>query len=245
MGSTYQELQEKKWKKHFDELVKFQKKSGKLYPKPNDNWSSLYNWAKNQRRLYRNDKLKSHRLKMLESAKFPWKTENMTFEDRVKQLLAYKKKNGTLHVSQVAYTKDSENHRLSRWVNEMRRLYNENRLPIHRIQRLNRIGFIWNMEDEQFSGNLSKLKRFFKSNGHFDVPQTGRTKKLGSWVAQIRSRGLVKKHHIQALNDFGFIWEGKYKRRQKARDIMQEVDMKKFLKKKKEKAKTKARAKNN
>jgi len=138
----------------------------------------------------------------------------------------------------VAYEKDSEMHKLSRWVNEMRRLYNENRLPLDRIQKLNRIGFIWNMEDEQFSDNLGKLKRFFKKNGHFDVPQTGRTKKLGSWVAQIRSRGLVKKHHIQALNDVDFIWEGKYKRRQKAREIMQEVDMKKFLRKPSAKKKT-------
>jgi hypothetical protein len=231
MSSTYQELQDKKWTKHFDELLKFQKKTGKYYPKPNDDWSSLYNWAKNQRRLFRNGKLKSHRLKKLESANFPWQTENMTFDDRVRQLLKYKKEHGTLHVSQVAYKKGSEQHKLSRWVNEMRRLYNENRLPLNRIQKLNSIGFIWNMEDEQFSENLGKLRRFLKKNGHFDVPQTGRTKKLGSWVAQIRSRGLVKKHHIEALNEIGFVWEGKYKRRQKAREIMQEVDMKKFLRK--------------
>jgi len=238
MGSTYQELQDKKWMKHFDELLKFQKKTGRYYPKPNDDWSSLYNWAKNQRRLFRNGKLKSHRLKKLESVNFPWKTENMSFEDRVRQLQQYKKDHGTLHVSQVAYEKESEMHKLSRWVNEMRRLYNENRLPLDRIQKLNRIGFIWNMEDEQFADNLGKLKRFSRKNGHFDVPQTGRTKKLGSWVAQIRSRGLVKKHHIQALDDIGFIWEGKYKRRQKAREIMQEVDMKKFLRKPSSKKKT-------
>jgi hypothetical protein len=238
MGSTYQELQDKKWMKHFDELLKFQKKTGRYYPKPNDNWSSLYNWAKNQRRLFRNGKIKSYRLNKLESVNFPWKTENKSFEDRVKQLKQYKRDHGTLHVSQVAYEKESEMHKLSRWVNEMRRLYNENRLPLDRIQKLNRIGFIWNMEDEQFSENLGKLKRFSKKNGHFDVPQSGRTKKLGSWVAQIRSRGLVKKHHIQALNDINFVWEGKYKRRQKAREIMQEVDMKKFLRKPSAKKKT-------
>jgi len=241
MGSTYKELQETKWKKHFDELLKFQKETGKLYPKPNDGWSSLYNWAKNQRRLFRRGNLKPARKKLLESVDFPWKTESMTFEDRVRQLLKYKKQHGTLHVSQVAYDKESELHKLSRWVNEMRRLYNENRLPIQRIQKLNKIGFIWNMEDEQFSENLSKLKRFHKKHGHFDVPQTGKTKKLGSWVAQIRSRGLVKKHHIEALNEMEFVWEGKYKRRQKAREIMQEVDMNKYLKKNRGTKRQKAR----
>ena len=53
---------------------------------------------------------------------------------------------------------------------------------------------------------------------------------MASRVAQIRSRGLVKKHHIEALNEIGFVWEGKYKRRKKARKVMQEVDIKNYLK---------------
>ncbi len=236
MSSTYQDHQDKKWKTHFDELIRYQKETGEKYPKPNTGWNSLYNWVKNQRRQYRSGVLKPLRSDLLSSIDFPWRTDNMTFEERVKQMLAYKKKHNTLHVSQVAYGKGSENHKLSRWVNEMRRLYNENRLPLDRIQRLNAIGFIWNMEDELFSKNLAKLKRFHKKHRHFDIPQTGKTKKLGSWVAQVRSRGLVKKHHIQALNEIGFIWEGKYKRRNAARKVMQEVDMKNYLTKKKKKS---------
>ena len=232
MVSSYQDHQDKKWIKHFDELKAFQKKTGKKYPKPNDGWNSLYNWAKNQRRQYRSAKLPSHRKAILNKIGFPWQTDTKSFDERVKQLLAYQKLHGTLHVSQVSYGKDTEDHKLSRWVNEMRRLYNENRLPLERITRLNQIGFIWNMEDEQFSINLSKLKRFHSKTGNFDVPQTGKSRKLGSWVAQVRSRGLVKKHHIQALNDIGFVWEGKYKRRKKARKTMQEVDLKSYLKKK-------------
>ena len=119
MVSTYQELQDKKWKKHFDELLKFQKKTGNHYPKPNDGWSSLYNWAKNQRRLYRTGKLMSQRLKMLESAHFPWKTENMSFEDRVRQLLQYKKKHGTeyrikIDTSKVLNTKKNFHNKIDK-----------------------------------------------------------------------------------------------------------------------------------
>ena len=235
MSSTYQDHQDKKWKTHFDALIRFQKETGENYPKPNTGWNSLYNWAKNQRRQYRSGVLRPSRSDFLSSIDFPWRTNNMTFEERVKQLLVYRKKHRTLHVSQVAFNTGSEDHKLSRWVNEMRRLYNENRLPLDRIQRLNRIGFIWNMEDELFSKNLAKLRRFYKKQGHFDIPQTSKTKKLGSWVAQVRSRGLVKRHHVQALNEIGFIWEGKYKRRHEARKIMQEVDMKNYLTKKKNK----------
>ncbi len=231
MAISYQLQQDKRWQEHFEELNNFQKETGKKYPKANDGWNSLYNWAKNQRRQYRSGKLREDRALKLEKSGFPWKTDNKSFLERVKQLVRYQKDIGTMHVSQVKYEKGSENHRLSRWVNEMRRLYNENRLPIDRINKLNRIGFIWNMEDEQFSKNLTKLKRYNQKYGHFDIPQTGKTKKLGSWVAQIRSRGLVKKHHIDALDDIGFVWEGKYKRRKEARKTMQEVDIKHFLQK--------------
>lgn len=232
MTPSYQAHQDKKWYSHYLKLIQFQKDTGKTYPKPNDGQNTLYNWAKNQRRQFRASKLPEGRRIELEKVGFPWKTDNKSFQDRVKQLIQYQKKHSSLHVSQVSYDKNTEDHKLSRWVNEMRRLYNENRLPLDRIAKLNRIKFIWNMEDEQFSINLAKLKRFYSKNDNFDIPQTGKTKKLGSWVAQIRSRGLVKKHHIQALNDIGFVWEGKYKRRKKARKTMQEVDINSFLRKK-------------
>ena len=114
----------------------------------------------------------------------------------------------------------------------MRRLYNENRLSIDRINELNRIGFIWNMEDERFAQNLKKLKRFYKQHGHWDVPQAGRTKKLGEWVAQIRCRGLAKKHYVKALNEAGFVWEGKKIRLRKAKAAMKNIDFEKNLKSK-------------
>ena len=167
---------------------------------------------------------------MLDKIKFSWVNTNSTFDQRVKQLLAYEKQHGTLHVSQVAYSKDSENHKLSRWVNEMRRLYNENRLSIERINRLNKIGFIWNMEDERFSRNLNKLKRFHKQHGHWDVPQAGRVKKLGEWVAQVRCRGLAKKHYVKALEDAGFTWEGKKIRLRNAKSTMTNIDIHSNLK---------------
>lgn len=231
MAATNKSYQDAKWRQKFEELKEFQSETQKLYPNPGDNWNPLYNWVKNQRRLFRQGKLPVERKRLLDSVNFPWKTDNMSFDERVSQLIKYKKTHSTMHVSQVAYEKDSEYHRLSRWINEMRRLYNENRLPMDRIEKLNSIGFIWNMEDEHFAENLSRLKRFQKKYGHFDVPQSGRYKKLGSWVAQVRSRGLVKKHHIQALNEIGFVWEGKYKRLKKARDTMKEVDFVNYIKK--------------
>jgi len=232
MALKKRKLQEQIWMGHYDDLKKFQKKTGLEYPGPHDGESKLYHWCKNQRRFYKSGKMPEHRKELLDKIGFRWVTLNTTFDQRIEQLLEYERQNGTLHVSQVRYPKDSANHKLSRWVNEIRRLYNENRLPLERINRLNKIKFIWNMEDERFSQNLAKLKRFKKAHGHFDVPQAGRTKRLGEWVAQIRCRGLSKRHYIEALDKIGFVWEGKKTRLRKAKSRMQEIDIYSKLKKK-------------
>jgi len=237
MAATKRKLQEEIWLGHYNDLLKFQKKTGEPHPGPKDKEVQLYHWCKNQRRFHKTGKLAEHRIALLNKIGFNWVNTNSTFDQRVKELLAYEKEFGSLHVSQVAFPKDSPNHKLSRWVNEMRRLYNENRLPIERINKLNKIGFIWNMEDERFSQNLKKLKRFHKQHGHWDVPQTGRTKKLGEWVAQVRCRGLAKKHYVKALNETGFVWEGKKIRLRKAKSAMKKIDIYSNLKGKAKKAK--------
>lgn len=240
MAATNRKFQEEIWNGHFNDLIKFQKKSGRPHPGPNDGEMKLYHWCKNQRRFHKSNKLAEHRIEKLDKIDFKWVNINSSFEQRIKQLLQYEKDYGSLHVSQVGYPKDSENHKLSRWVNEMRRLYNENRLTIERINRLNKIGFIWNMEDERFSINLARLKRYNKQSGHWDVPQAGRNKKLGEWVAQVRCRGLAKKHYVKALNDIGFIWEGKKIRIRKAKKTMSKIDMLTNLNKTMKKSKRKS-----
>ncbi len=232
MAATKRKLQEEVWLGHYNDLIKFQKKTGEPHPGPKDTEVKLYHWCKNQRRFYKTRKLAQHRIDLLNKIDFNWVNSNSTFDQRVKELLEFKQEHDTIHVSQVAFPKDSKNHKLSRWVNEMRRLYNENRLSIDRINKLNKIGFIWNMEDERFSQNLKKLKRFHKQHGHWDVPQAGRTKKLGEWVAQVRCRGLAKKHYVKALNDAGFVWEGKKIRLRKAKSAMKKIDIYSNLKSK-------------
>lgn len=223
--------QEKVWMKHYKDLVTFQQSTGREYPSASDPHTQLYHWCKNQRRFHNKGIMPEDREKLLDKINFRWNTLNYTFEKRLDQLIKFKKKHGSLHVSQVKYAKNTEYHKLSRWVNEIRRMYNENRLSINRIIELDKIDFIWNMEDERFASNLSKLKRFYKVNGHFDVPQTGRNKKLGEWVAQVRCRGLSKKHYVEALNQIGFEWLGKKKRLQKAKTTLRDIDLKNRIRK--------------
>ncbi|MCF6361293.1 MAG: helicase associated domain-containing protein [Cyclobacteriaceae bacterium] len=225
-SATNKSYQEKIWHQHYATLIAFQKSTGREYPNASDPEVKLYHWCKNQRRFYTKNQMSQERKGFLDKINFRWNTLHYSFEVRLQQLLAFKKEHGTLHVSQVKYDKTSDVHKLSRWVNEIRRMYNENRISMDRIKQLDKIGFIWNMEDERFASNLFKLKRYHKQNGHFDVPQTGRNKKLGEWIAQVRCRGLAKRHYIKALDDIGFEWLGKKKRLQKAKSTMVNIDLK-------------------
>ncbi len=225
-SDTNNSYQEKVWLKHYKNLLLFQKKTGRKSPTASDKNIKLYHWCKNQRRFHNKKLMSKERKELLDKVNFRWNTLHYSFDQRLAQLLAFKKEHGTLHVSQVKYDKKTDIHKLSRWVNEIRRMYNENRLTMERIVKLNKVGFIWNMEDERFAGNLTRLKRYYKQNGHFDVPQTGRNKKLGEWVAQVRCRGLVKKHYIKALDEIEFEWIGKKKRLFKAKTTMRDIDLK-------------------
>jgi len=192
----------------------------------------LFAWVKNTRRFYKIGALPQLRIDLLNQINFNW-AGKMTyrFEERVQQLLAYKKVNRTLHVSQMCRGVNDEEYSLSRWVNEMRRKFNENRLPMEYINRLNKIGFIWNMEDVKFEKRIAALKKFHKEHGHFDVPQVGKYKKLGNWVAGLRARGVVTKRYRLWLDQIGFVWEGVRKRKRKSIDKMIEIDTKNALNK--------------
>ncbi len=231
-----------KWVKEDINFGKFFSKYSKLklyleandgqYPDVNTD-KQLFQWVKNIRQFYKRGSIEQRRIDLLDQIKFEWKGGKriFSFDERVIQLLAYKKKKGSMHVPQKTRWVDGEEYSLSRWVNEMRRKYNEDRLPFDYIKKLNKINFIWNMEDVKFERRLNALKRFHKEYNHFDVPQKGRYKKLGNWVASIRSRGIVTDKYKLWLDQIGFVWDGVRARKRLSIEKMVEVDMKTSLKK--------------
>lgn len=181
----------------------------------------LYNWTKHQRQFYRKGEILPHRARLLDEAGFVWKArKGKKFEEWYEELKAYRKKFKTCHVPQDP---GSEWYGLSRFVNDMRVAYEREQLEIDKIRKLEKIGFVWNVIDDRFEQNLKKLKRFHKEHGHFDVPAKGRHKQLGSWVAQLRCRGVGKKRYKKALDDIGFEWHGPRKRMEIARKKLNNV----------------------
>jgi len=190
----------------------------------------LFQWVKNIRQFKKRGTLEQRRIDLLNEFNFDWHgKKQIRFEDRIKQIQEYKRQHGSMHVSQSCRGVDDVEYSLSRWVNEMRRKFNENRLSMEYINRLNKIGFIWNIEDARFEKRVAALKRFHKTHGHFDVPQTGHYKKLGNWVASIRSRGVVTRRYRLWLDQIGFVWDGVRERKKRSLEKMTEIDIKSSL----------------
>jgi superfamily II DNA or RNA helicase len=78
--------------------------------------------------------------------------------------------------------------------------------------RLNRLGFIWDLKEWQFDLWVSLLRQYVSRYGHAGVPYSHKEdgEKLGQWVANIRSRkDRLTDSMRNALDAVGFIWNPK------------------------------------
>jgi hypothetical protein len=79
-----------------------------------------------------------------------------------------------------------------------------------RKQKLDDLGFTWNVLDESWEESFIKLHQFKELNDHCRVPQKFKLDgfKLGSWVGHQRSgKENLSPERKQRLDDIGFIWD--------------------------------------
>eukprot|EP00957_Ditylum_brightwellii_P032258 2443919-Ditylum_brightwellii.AAC.1 len=137
--------------------------------------------------------------------------ERMLWERKFDELCAFKAQNGHCNVS----THDERNKSLGIWVSHQRVAYKKNALNSDRIQRMDSIGFIWDMRELSYAHawneQFEQLCAFKAHNGHCNVSQKDApNKSLGIWV--FHQRGAYKKNtlnsdRIQQLNSIGFVWD--------------------------------------
>jgi hypothetical protein len=205
----------------------------------NDKHSSLGTWCSNVRRSYktikeggipRNYKLSKSDRKRLENAGFEWNLCK-TFDERFKDLMAFKAKFGHCNVPQ---TKSSDNMHssLGMWSSHVRKAYKtikEGEMPRKYnlsksdIKRLENAGFEWNLcRKLTFDERFKDLMAFKAKFGHCNVPCTNSNNKkkyysLGKWCTNVRRSyrviqegGMaickISKADIKRLEKAGFEW---------------------------------------
>ncbi|KAL3800305.1 hypothetical protein HJC23_003601 [Cyclotella cryptica] len=138
------------WMKNYNSLIQYWKKNGDCnVPQKyqDENKINLGVWVNKQRmerrKLERNktSSLSPMRLAKLDALGFNWGKEKgqASWDAKYKEICAFKRKHGHCNVK----TKDKENPALGRWVTSQRADYKNDRLGEDKIDKLNAIGFCW------------------------------------------------------------------------------------------------------
>jgi hypothetical protein len=211
------------WGQRLSELADYRKVHGHCnVPRKYSENTQLGTWVGTQRyqyKLHREGKtsLMTHsRIQELESLGFDWDCLGATWENRLSQLVDYRKIHGHCNVPQ----RYSENTQLARWVNSQRNRYKLHRegkpwaMTLSRIQELESLGFEWAYSGPAWEDGLSQLADYRKIHGHCNVPHRySENTQLGMWVT--RQRHQYKLHikgkksqmtlsRIQELESLGF-----------------------------------------
>jgi hypothetical protein len=169
--------------------------------------TALSTWEKEQRRNYKNKKISAEKIKQLESFGFSWDPKNDHWDLMYDVLLDFKRKTGH---SLVPF-RFSENPSLGIWVSEQRKSYKNHTLSLDRMNKLENIGFIWEVNEIVWIDMFHLLILYHYKHGHCLVPD-GDTEnlELANWVSRqrkLKKEEKLSEKRISLLNELSFSWE--------------------------------------
>ena len=149
--------------------------------------------------------LSSKRLKQLNDLGFVWDIRSYQWEQGFENLVAYKKEFGDCLVQSSGGKAEF----LVNWVSSQR--MKKWKLSGEQINRLNEIGFIWDVRSLKWDQGYSELFNYKNKCGDCLVNNdhiTASGYRLGAWVDKRRQRkDLLSEKQLKQLNDLGFVWE--------------------------------------
>ena len=147
----------------------------------------------------------TERRQRLDAIGFVWNVLEEAWEEGFAALTTFKTREGHCRVPQRHI---EGTFKLGQWVSVQRK--NKETMPAERLQRLDAIGFIWNVLEEAWEEGFAALMTFKPRQGHCRVPQRHieGTFNLGSWVAySAGNRQTMPTERRQRLDAIGFIWD--------------------------------------
>jgi len=127
------------------------------------------------------------------------------------ELVAYKGEHG--HMLVPSRYRTLEGFRLGPWVRLQRHAKKSNLLNCQQVQRLEALGFVWDVRKSEWKGNFQRLRAYAEKHDHVLVPTLYRTPdgfNLGNWVKMQRvakSKGRLSTEQINKLDECGFVWD--------------------------------------
>ena len=151
--------------------------------------------------------MSAERKERLNSLGFIWEPFSEQWEEGFQHLVEFLELRGHCRVPQN-HT-NAEGFRLGKWVKFQR--VNKNKVSEERKQRLDALGFIWDLLADQWEDGLQHLMQFVKENGHCRVHSQYKSPdgyRLGGWVVfqRVKHDGMSAERKAR-LDALGFVWE--------------------------------------
>lgn len=176
---------------------------------------ALGNWVMAQRQRKNNGSLNEQRIEKLNSLGFIWDVAELGWQDGIKHFKEFCESNTTYIVPQKHICDDGFT--LGSWCNSRRGEYRDNLMKQSKIDELNNIGFIFDVDEYKWIIEFESLKIFKQKYGHTNVTEVYDRKnkvRLGKWCGHQRNAKKNNKlslDRIKKLDKINFIWNlGEY-----------------------------------
>lgn len=111
---------------------------------------------------------------------------------------------------------NSEGIKLGSWGQHQRGERRNGRLSTDRIEKLNKVNFIWNVEEDRWKQNYGAIRKYYEESGNHSIPQDMRNEYSESayaWLGKVRRyylSGEIKfsDEQIKMLKDINVVKEG-------------------------------------
>lgn len=215
-----------KWDYRFKKMELFYKENNHCTVPKEYKDRTLYGWYRKQKQLFNAGILPNEHLEKLKTINFYFGDAHILHWDKkwlesYNQLLEIYKKTGESNVK-----RQKENTHplfyISNWVALERGKYKKGKLKDWQIEKLENIGFEWEMYGVRTSNNeddwldkLALLEEYKFEYGDCNISQTFKEKKylgLGKWLNDQRTyykkkRGFLNEERIGLLEDIGVVWD--------------------------------------
>ena len=198
------------WEGRYEQLLKFRKDHGGQcnVPGNEEKFNQLSSWIQHQRAEKRKkdagkkSRLSDEKESLLENVGFIWSTKEWKWSLRLEELRKYKEAHGHCNVP----TKEAE---LGGWVMTQRLQYGNEKISKERIEKLNELGFIWNMHSLAWDEKYNELRDHLEEEGRYASTS------LMAWIATQRAEKRYKdlglQNHLtddreRKLKEIGFDW---------------------------------------
>lgn len=174
-----------------------------------ENGVQLGTWIVTQRKNYKNKRLDTEKIALLEKIGMVWSLYDLQWYEYYDLAVEYHKANGNLLIPQRYIVNDKK---LGYWISTQRETYKAGKLSQERITLLEKIDMAWDGLSAKWDEMYTIAREYYKEKKNLSVSNASFTYMnvdLGGWIRTQRYnffQNLLTKKQISLLNEIGMEW---------------------------------------